>query len=343
MVWGSATNATPVLPPRPKVYDYEEKVLSYSGLELNKELFVYDVPIELGGKNYKIHTYRCGDNNKEDMVLLHGYGGSSALYYPMLKGLTERYRVHCIDFVGMGLSSKEKFECQSTDETIDFILGSIEKWREAVGLEKFHLVGHSFGGYISGQYAYTHENRVKKVSLLSPIGITKRKPEEEPTIEDIKSKAGFWRRMFLGWIYGHWENKMTIGRFLQANPYVGKVLITRYLRKLFKLQDQEGEAVNEFMLGMHMLPEGAETAIHYILKPPLASAHKPLEEIIINKIKVPVDCYYGEFDYMDSTGAKRIQEQTNRRHFNLKTIPGAAHQLTMQNPKKVVEELLASQ
>ena len=38
-------------------------------------------------------------------------------------------------------------------------------------LQGFYLAGHSFGGYLVGNYALEYHQYLKKVILLSPIGI----------------------------------------------------------------------------------------------------------------------------------------------------------------------------
>jgi len=71
------------------------------------------------------------------------------LYYPMLKQLSKKYKVYCIDMLGMGLSSRPKFDCESTEETIEFFVESLEQFRISLGIEKFSLGGHSFGSYMA--------------------------------------------------------------------------------------------------------------------------------------------------------------------------------------------------
>lgn len=41
------------------------------------------------------------------------------------------------------------------------------------GFTNFILAGHSFGGYISGLYALKYPENVKKLLMLSPIGMNK--------------------------------------------------------------------------------------------------------------------------------------------------------------------------
>jgi pimeloyl-ACP methyl ester carboxylesterase len=48
------------------------------------------------------------------------------------------------------------------------------------------LCGHSFGGYIAGNYALKYEKYIRKLMLLSPIGI---RPGEESEIDCNFSEA----------------------------------------------------------------------------------------------------------------------------------------------------------
>ena len=154
------------------IHHLEERVLRLSGLKLNESLRVFDVPIEFKSSNF-IHTSHCGFNNKEIMTILHGYGGSGALNYPIMKNLSQSYQVYSTDLLGMGLSSRPQFDCQTIDETIDFFVESLEKWRMNLGLERFNLVGHSFGGYVACHYAIKYPERVKKLFMLSPLGMSR--------------------------------------------------------------------------------------------------------------------------------------------------------------------------
>ena len=47
----------------------------------------------------------------------------------------------------------------------------IESWRKALNLTNFYLAGHSYGGYIVGNYALKYSQHIKKLLLISPVGI----------------------------------------------------------------------------------------------------------------------------------------------------------------------------
>ncbi len=38
-------------------------------------------------------------------------------------------------------------------------------------LTNFYLAGHSFGGYLAGNYLLKYHSHIKKLVLISPIGI----------------------------------------------------------------------------------------------------------------------------------------------------------------------------
>jgi len=322
----------------PEVYELEKKVLAHSGLELDKELFVYDVPINVRGKSYAIHTYRCGDQNKDTLILLHGYCGSNALYYKMLKELSQRFRVFCMDHVGMGLSSRDGFHCTSTEETIELFVESVEEWRKAIGVETFYLAGHSFGGYVGTHYTKKYEFRVQKLVLLSPAGVTRY--EKEPTVEEASKKYNFIGRFIYGYAMKNWQNRVSPNSLTRGNPWISKWILKTYINyKFVGLTYEENRAIENYMHEMLKLPAGTEDGIFYILKPPGAIAYTPLEDIL-SDIKISIDCYFGETDHLDQSGAKRISEKKS--DFKLKVVPKAAHQVTVQNPLHLAKELVVS-
>lgn len=71
---------------------------------------MYDVNITIKGQTTFIHTYESGRTNEEVILLMHGYSGSALSFYKMLPFLVSRFHVFAIDFIGMGLSERNRFE-----------------------------------------------------------------------------------------------------------------------------------------------------------------------------------------------------------------------------------------
>lgn len=90
-------------------------------------------------------------------MLIHGYGGSGLIFYKIIKPLADKFNLYLVDIIGMGSSSRPKFEAKTATEADKFFVDFIENWRINVGnLTNFYLAGHSFGGYICGHYAYQY-------------------------------------------------------------------------------------------------------------------------------------------------------------------------------------------
>ena len=53
-----------------------------------------------------VNTIEVGDPSLPKAVFIHGYGGSGALFYKVIKNLSVHFRTICIDIIGMGASSR---------------------------------------------------------------------------------------------------------------------------------------------------------------------------------------------------------------------------------------------
>ena len=121
-------------------------------------------------------TILVGDKTKPTLVLVHGFGGSAALFYRVMKGLAEHFYLVMFDIIGMGCSSRVQFTATNHLEANTYMLRVIEEWRQQLSLTDFYLAAHSYGGSLCGLYAAWKPEHVKKLLLLSPLGV-KQRPE----------------------------------------------------------------------------------------------------------------------------------------------------------------------
>lgn len=118
-----------------------------------------------------------------DVVLVHGYAASLGLFVENFDALSSipGIRIHAIDLLGFGFSARPTYPSFSSEtkqdiyENENWFIDSIEEWRKQRGINKFVLMGHSFGGYLSCAYAlkYKKQNFVEKLVLISPVGLTR--------------------------------------------------------------------------------------------------------------------------------------------------------------------------
>jgi cardiolipin-specific phospholipase len=105
--------------------------------------------------------------------MIHGLTGSSIVFYKMFQQLSTNYKIIGIDLPGMGCSSRNPIKFTDYQSTADYyyFTDRVKYTLDALNIEKFTLLGHSFGGYISGIFTAKYPENVNKLILLSPVGI----------------------------------------------------------------------------------------------------------------------------------------------------------------------------
>jgi pimeloyl-ACP methyl ester carboxylesterase len=110
--------------------------------------------------DYKI-VYAKGGTG-DTIILLHGFGANKDSWPAFAKFFTGNYHVIIPDMPGFGDSTKIK----DSEFSIMFEVEKVYQFVKALKLEKFHLVGHSMGGNIAGNFAGMHPDMVKTLTLI---------------------------------------------------------------------------------------------------------------------------------------------------------------------------------
>lgn len=98
----------------------------------------------------------------EPLILVHGIGASHASWNGVVHALDGRYRCITYDLRGHGISPLPEGEFG-----LEALISDVEALRAKLGLESFHLAGHSLGGMIGPAYARHFPDRVRSLGLLS--------------------------------------------------------------------------------------------------------------------------------------------------------------------------------
>lgn len=103
----------------------------------------------------------------DDLILVHGLGSSREIWRNTMKAASRLFKVYAIDLPGFGSSDKPDIQYGLPFYT-DF-MGSL---LEELGIEKCALDGASMGGVIAASFASKYPDRVSKLVLTDPAGLT---------------------------------------------------------------------------------------------------------------------------------------------------------------------------
>src|SRR5438876_358359 len=97
------------------------------------------------------------------LLLVHGLGGAKEDFSDHVSALARDYTVVIFDHRGHGASDKPR---DRTAYSIDRLATDILEVADAVGLERFRLLGHSMGGMVGRQIPLRVPDRVEALVLM---------------------------------------------------------------------------------------------------------------------------------------------------------------------------------
>lgn len=120
--------------------------------------------IDIWGRKIWYEIY--GAEHNDTLLYLHGGPGASCLdFVDQARALSEKMKVVIFDQLGVlrseAIAEDESYgmECQ---------IEMIEEMRKLLGIEKWSILGHSYGGMLAVLYAYTYPDSIQKIILECP-------------------------------------------------------------------------------------------------------------------------------------------------------------------------------
>ncbi|WP_284976775.1 alpha/beta hydrolase [Arthrobacter sp. efr-133-TYG-104] len=178
---------------------------------------------EVGTKHLFVETTGTGD----DVVLVHGLGGTTSFYEPLVASLAERFRVTRYDFAGHGRSPRDR---ELSLESLAAELALVIESRTASG--RAHLVGHSMGTLIVQQLASTRPDLVQEIVLLGPV-----REQSQAAKDATRARAALVRAKGMAAVADTIANAATADYAALGNP-----LVRPFVRELLLGQDPEAYA-----------------------------------------------------------------------------------------------------
>ncbi|CAR21846.1 KLTH0C01254p [Lachancea thermotolerans CBS 6340] len=329
--------------------------------------------VDIGNKQH-IHEFSiqniesCSRDYCKDLVMVHGYGAALGLFVRNFDGLSRipGINLHALDMLGCGLSSRPRFPGtglissvikrgrvtkEEVYEAENFFIDSLEKWRQQRKLDKFVLVGHSLGGYLSCCYALKFPERVEKLVLVSPVGVEKSvfdltkehtpshnnaselgpdlskevtNSSGRPTTDDpVKTSSSFHvpdeagnveRVPNMPWIFSSmWTYNISPFGLLRSAGPAGPLLSSRWSFRRFSFAENTEQLLtfHEYCYSIFSGSGSGEYALTRILAPGVL-ARVPLLSRVPENLKCDSFWMYGSHDWMSKEAGSVIVRQINK-------------------------------
>ena len=141
----------------------------------------------------RIHVDDGGTGPKLPLMFIHGNGGNLTQWQAQLAHFRKTRRAVAMDLRGMGISDPPA----NGEYTIEAMADDIHDVANSLGLDRFVIVGHSFGAAVVARYAAKYPERIAGVVYADAAGdVTVGAEQAEKFLTalrmDKKKVAGEW-------------------------------------------------------------------------------------------------------------------------------------------------------
>ena len=344
---------------RSQIIPLEKELFSNINLQWGIDIISEDIPlINKEHNNFYIHVIRTAnpEPNRENFILIHGFISCGLHYFSIIPYLIKRYNIFIPDTIGMGLSSRPQIEFTSPTQCEDYFISTYHLIIEYIFFKgnynikkEYYLCGHSMGGFIASRYMLKYPKGIKKVLLLSPIGITDYNIPGTSYEKEIPLSLYCWSIIGPTFL---WPCKMRVQNCYRCYCCHNMVIedIATYVFKIYDEEIKRNEDGTEFKVNKDKIseilkklyiisleyPNDLNECAFYIFTPNPPYVLNPIEKNLINFNKIDTIFVYGEKDMVDKMGAYRLQQYDHNK-YKVFTIKKGKHSLALESPKELCD------
>ncbi|MEU9575893.1 alpha/beta fold hydrolase [Streptomyces chilikensis] len=131
-----------------------------------------ELDVETSFATTRVYRHGPADAEAPDrtpVVLLHGAGSCSAMWYTATPALSAERPVYAIDTPGDAGRSVQREDIHRPEHSARWL----DETLAGLGLDRVHLVGASYGGWLALNQAHLRPERLASVTALDPGGLEK--------------------------------------------------------------------------------------------------------------------------------------------------------------------------
>ncbi|MEV6866327.1 alpha/beta hydrolase [Streptosporangium subroseum] len=100
---------------------------------------------------------------------MHGHGANASTWYRQIEALGARHPVYAVDTIDDPGGSVQRLPMTLSSD----VAAWLDEVFEGLGLERVHLVGHSYGGWVALNQGIHGASRLARLTLIDPGGVEK--------------------------------------------------------------------------------------------------------------------------------------------------------------------------
>jgi pimeloyl-ACP methyl ester carboxylesterase len=132
----------------------------------------------------RTHMLVCGPADAEALILIPGTAGCAPLWRRQFAEFSKHYRVYALDVIGQPGRSEANILSILNDDPVIWLKDILNE----LGLEKAHFAGNSVGGWMAMRMGIEAPDRVSKIVMLGPSGLTRAKLPMKIWLSKVLSK-----------------------------------------------------------------------------------------------------------------------------------------------------------
>ena len=191
------------------------RLLEYHGKLSPKQYFTKRTQITNTLNDY-IFSIHYNTGKPKTLIILHGYGGSGAMFYKYFKPLSTSFNIIALDLRGTGLSGRSNIKLNTTEQYEKYFIEAIDDFVSKEKIFRFTILGHSLGGYIAALYADKYPDKIDRAVLLSPVGFSVVDPDEIARIEGHVNKIKFPAKILFKKLKNAWQSGVSPLSYLRV-------------------------------------------------------------------------------------------------------------------------------
>jgi pimeloyl-ACP methyl ester carboxylesterase len=147
--------------------------------------------------NYVVDDFTDPWRKPGTVLMIHGNNESHLAWYGWVPHLARHYRVVRPDMRGFGDSTPMP---RDFPWTLDVVIDDYVRVMDALGIERFHLVGAKIGGVIGRAFAARRADRVRTLTVVgSPPPVRGDVGTEEKRVKEVEEQGiEYWARRTMG-------------------------------------------------------------------------------------------------------------------------------------------------